>query len=301
MLVSGRAHVDGGGELDPLYQFVETGPFVHSDPDGAYCLDFQTSSLTILDSHCFDLDFTNHEINKDLETDGFAFILPFPDGTERLALRHGTEVLDHRAKSQHPPELSLNQVQMNTTDDGSIPISWTGFDQDNDELQYAVLYSQDDGGSWSPLTVGFKETFVEFDTNLWAGSETTRLRISASDGFNTSSVDTDPFQVAPKPPSVWIYQPQSETALNPYETVFLNGHAEDLEDGLLQGSNLVWTSNIDGFLGTGEQLILPGLWLTPGDHTITLTAVDGDGQLGTTSVEVFIGQKMYLPVMSKTD
>jgi hypothetical protein len=43
----------------------------------------------------------------------------------------------------------------------------------------------------------------------------------------------------------------------------------------------VWTSSIDGPIGTGETFDAP---LTAGVHTVTLTATDSDGNVGTDTV-----------------
>lgn len=55
------------------------------------------------------------------------------------------------------------------------------------------------------------------------------------------------------------------------------GRGNDLEDGALTGGSLVWTSNLDGEFGTGEELNAP---LSIGTHVITLTGTDSDGNTG---------------------
>ena len=52
---------------------------------------------------------------------------------------------------------------------------------------------------------------------------------------------------------------------------FVRGSAERL---LLGDALLVWTSNLDGALGTGDELIVADL--SPGVHTVTVTATDAD-------------------------
>jgi hypothetical protein len=80
----------------------------------------------------------------------------------------------------------------------------------------------------------------------------------------------------------------------PDTQLLLQGSAYDLEDGLLSESSLQWRSNNDGNLGTGRQVLIT---LTPGTHTITLSATDSDANTATQSFELFVGYKDYLPLI----
>jgi hypothetical protein len=57
------------------------------------------------------------------------------------------------------------------------------------------------------------------------------------------------------------------------------GEALDVEDGALMGMSIVWTSDLDGQIGTGLNFEAP--LTTIGVHTITMTATDSDAQQGT--------------------
>ncbi|HSM09597.1 MAG TPA: hypothetical protein VLA33_11355, partial [Gemmatimonadota bacterium] len=68
--------------------------------------------------------------------------------------------------------------------------------------------------------------------------------------------------------------------------VTFTGSAIDAEDGPLSGAALVWTSNVDGFLGTGVSFEADAL--TAGMHTVTLTATDSDANEAKTTVLVIV-------------
>jgi hypothetical protein len=133
------------------------------------------------------------------------------------------------------------------------------------------------------------------DTTNLPGGDAARIRVLASDGFNTSSDDSeDGFVVAPKPPSVRILSPESGTAAEPDSPLFLQGYAYDLEDGPLESAALRWMSNQDGMLGTGTLILS-----TPssGHHVVTLEATDADGNTAKDAVNVFVGHRAYLPIV----
>jgi hypothetical protein len=76
-----------------------------------------------------------------------------------------------------------------------------------------------------------------------------------------------------------------------YQVTDLVVHANDPEDGIL--SEAVWTSNLDGELGSGKKVSARNL--SVGIHTIGATVTDSDGNTATadTTVEVVAGE---LPV-----
>ena len=56
--------------------------------------------------------------------------------------------------------------------------------------------------------------------------------------------------------------------------VKFEGTAWDTEDGVIADSALTWVDSDGSLLGTGSMLFITSL--SPGWHTITLTATDGD-------------------------
>ena len=60
------------------------------------------------------------------------------------------------------------------------------------------------------------------------------------------------------------------------------GLANDPQDGMIPANKLVWTSDLEGQIGVGENFNAPLTMV--GMHTITLTATDIDGNEGTDSI-----------------
>jgi hypothetical protein len=93
------------------------------------------------------------------------------------------------------------------------------------------------------------------------------------------------------PPVVSISAPDTTSTTAPLTTapgspVTFTGAGNDPEDGALTGSSLVWTSNVDGQIGTGQTFMTSAL--TEGQHTVTLAATDSESGVGSETVLVVI-------------
>jgi len=107
------------------------------------------------------------------------------------------------------------------------------------------------------------------------------------------------------PPTVNIFAPERSSAdgysVQMGETLDLWGSASDQEDGELPTqaqidisektdtpiTSLTWVSDIDGFLGYGDTLDIN--WLSQGTHYITYSATDSDGNTGSATVRILVG------------
>jgi len=261
-----------------------------------YCLEAQDADGTILSGYCFDLAFHNYDTGEATDVDGFNLMLPYPSGVARIVLRKEAQQLAVRPVSIHATTITV--LSPNGGEDwevtGTYTITWTASDIDGDSLTYSVLYSPD-GSEWLPVEMGITQTQVTVNMAELAGGNAARVRVLASDGVNTTADDSDtPFTVARKAPQAFILSPEQDVTIPVGTPLWLQGYAYDLEDGTLSDTALRWSSSRDGDLGTGEQVLAS---LSPGEHVITLTATDSDGNLTTATVQVYVGQKVYLPLI----
>jgi hypothetical protein len=164
----------------------------------------------------------------------------------------------------------------------SVSFTGSGSDPEDGALAGASLvwYSDRDGqiGTGAALT----------KSDLSVGAHTIRLTATDSRGatFSHNRTLTVTAAAVNQAPSASISTPASGASFTQGSAVSFAGSANDPEDGALSGSSLVWTSNVDGQIGTGTSFSKSDL--TVGTHAITLTARDAAGATATATRSISI-------------
>ncbi len=78
-------------------------------------------------------------------------------------------------------------------------------------------------------------------------------------------------------PAISLYSPSSYTAVQPNDNVGFSVTAYDVEDGPTLDSQVTWSSDLDGTLGTGRNVSHRFFSGGPGTRTVTVTVNDTDG------------------------
>lgn len=289
LLVGGiiSATMPRGAVLEPLYQITE-GTARIPPPGSAYCLKLKNGTI-LLNEYCFDADL-EIEAPVPITPTAFSFGLavPLPAGLDRVELTRGRAVLAARLPSDAPPTVTLTFP----TAPGLIlqqpqVVQWTANDPDGDPLTVSILYSPDGGVNWLGLgssPPGATSYMVDFAA--LPGSSQALIKILASDGFySAEDVSDNRFAVPNKPPLATIVSPPADATFNAVAPIVLEGLGTDLEDGAMENTALHWRSDRDGPLGTGGLL---EVMLSPGTHTITLTATDSGRLTATDSLSLVV-------------
>jgi PKD repeat protein len=138
------------------------------------------------------------------------------------------------------------------------------------------------GKSESHATPLAKNTFAA------AGTYDVTLTVTDAGGLTGSITQAVPVPT-PGPnqaPSATITAPLGGQSVRQGTSVTFTGSGNDPEDGPLTGGSLVWTSNLDGQIGTGSSFSTTSL--SVGTHTVTLRATDSKGASTPTTVVITI-------------
>jgi len=223
----------------------------------------------------------------------FLELVPLTEGVTSIQIRRATEVFAEKTASPHPPTVELLAPNQGGTLVAGSMVQWKASDLDGDELMFNVFYSPDDGQTWRLVEMNLTGDSFELSTldNL-PGSEHGRFRVMAYDGFNTAYDDSDESLIVPgSPPRAIIFQP-SGMLYEVDQTVIINSIATDIDDGpITNAEQFTWQSDQDGNLGTGQELFTRNL--SRGIHRLTLSVTDRDGNIGSSSIVVYIGVPLY--------
>ncbi len=255
---------------------------------GPYYLVFLDTNNRILASDGFSVSFVaTHDGPSD--TGSFSVARPMPDGTVQVQIRRDSTILATYHISPNPPTVSITSPMGGSFGAAqNVTVAWTASDPDSDPLTFSAFYSRDDGATWLALKAGMTDNSFVWNTGLAGGAAPgsfSRLKIIASDGFNTAEVVSNRFTVTGKPPIVSIIAPTAATRHVEGQPIYFEGLGTDLEDGLLPPSSLHWSSDRDGILGGGATL---SATLTVGTHLITLNGFDSNGNSAHDQVVVIV-------------
>lgn len=212
-------------------------------------------------------------------------------------------VIDSLTPGIHPPTVAIQQPAGGAVIDNQLTITWTASDPDpGDHLLYTVQYSHNNGAAWHTIVTndpglpngGGTITLDDLGSLPGGGANQSRIRVLASDGYNTGIATSQAFTVNNRKPDAFIVVPVSDQTFPAGQAVTLQGGATDAEDGGLSGAALAWT--VDGLSsGTGTDVAAAGL--APGAHTAVLTASDSDTNQGMADV-AFDVAPLSVPITS---
>jgi hypothetical protein len=275
------------GSIEQVEVIGDSGPLDASYATGYWLVQLDAGSAELMRVGVFPIFAGEDEAESNL---GFysATLLRQP-GLARLELRNGDTVLDTFTAGGAAPIVNITSPTGGAFGGGHLPVAWTLSDADGDLLAVTVLYSADGGATWIPVETLAPAPPGPGAVNLpvagLAGSTNARIRIVASDGFQSGEATSAPFSVVAQPPLPFIGNPQAGASALEGELVLLTGGVDDLQDGALSGAALRWRSNRDGDLGVGQEL---PVFLSVGGHTLTLEAVNSAGLTAATSVTLTV-------------
>jgi hypothetical protein len=301
LIISGG--IISGSAVQPLPFQKISHPTGYSDDSGTgpYTLELQNAGGAPLFVRNFDAHHPGCSGYCQHNYEFFHETVPYTNpAIAKIVFRHGVDPLGTVHVSPHAPTVTVTSPNggeawgLNT----AHTISWSASDQDGDHLSYHILFSHDGGATWSPLASYITTTQLTIHATQFPGTSHARIRVIALDGVNSASDESDAdFSIEPKPPVVSIHSPSPDLIWPLRVPLVLRGTAHDLQDGDLKGGALVWTSDRDGVIGVGDELIWPSP--SPGAHLVTLAAVNSGGDTGSATIGIYVGTRLYLPLVTR--
>jgi len=214
----------------------------------------------------------------------FSEWIPVTSGAASIAVFDSNGILlTNLPLTGAPPTVTITSPLAGFVGSGEQMVSWTIQSATATNFTSKISYSIDSGTTWNQIDqLASTSDIIDFST--LPGTAAALIRIDVSDGVNTGSATSVPFNVPKKLPSAIVINNPVSGAIYPAKNpVYLSGAAYDADDGVLTGTALKWTDSAQGALGSGSPLTVN---MSPGNHTITLTGTDSDRNAITATTQI---------------
>lgn len=280
---------NGTATLESLFEFEATASTEVGS--GSHRIEIRDSVSYVLYTRYFTPTIVHTESGDpvdDIESIIFSELIPVqPNATQIVLLDPANTEIGTIALEGAAPVVNITSPAGSGSLESDQTISWLIYDPDSTDFVSWVQYSADGGSLWRTLSVSLSSTELEVDFDELPGSDGDALiRVLVSDGANTATDTSNAFTVPKKQPTVTIVFPEDSSVFRSGDVVWLQGQGFDLEDNPLVDTEMMWESNLDGVLGIGDQL--PTTTLTEGEHVITFTVEDSDGNITSDIITIFV-------------
>ncbi len=193
LLIGGVILEDGMIELLPLLRKPLPPSMVDDNQDGPYTLELQDANGNILLTYAFD---ATKVADGNGPTDFIREVVPYVEGMKGLVIKRDGQVLLEKEASPNAPQVRITTP--NGGEDwqsGTQIIRWEAGDADDDPVSFLVQYSPDDGRSWQGIALVRPGDPLEasIDVGELIPGHKAIIRVTASDGFNTTVDQSDDF------------------------------------------------------------------------------------------------------------
>lgn len=181
----------------------------------------------------------------------------------------------------------ITSVAVDPSDATTVIVEWTAVE--GAENYQVSLTADDETGDFQDLATSTATSFPFSPVNPGTTYTAEVCLFTQGGGVGECSATVD-YTVPTEntAPVAEITAPADGSEFSDTDIITFAGTGTDAEDGSLTGASLVWTSDVDGELGTGETFDLDAALATPGAHVITLTATDSQNAIGQASILIEI-------------
>jgi hypothetical protein len=252
--------------------------------EGSYELDLRDAGDALLSTQHFSLP--SGDTHGQPETlFHFSLHVVFPAGAHKAEIRHNGTLIWSATVSANAPLVGFTTPSGGSYNAASpIPVTWTASDADGDPLQFSLEYSADNGATWAYVAASLTGTSYDWTPGFIPAGAQARLRLTASDGFNTSQAVSDPFTLTARSPFAFILSPDNGAT-------FTEGAVASLTGGSMtsDGTDLgVFTWSYDNHaVPIGSTKDITTTLNEVGVHTLSLQ-VTANGLSDTSSITITV-------------
>lgn len=213
------------------------------------------------------------DIHKSLDDAYIDFLvsLPWHPEANKVVFKKENKIIHELEIGKSAPEVSMVSPGGGGKLEGKQKIQWIS-NRFPKPLSYILRYSNNGGQSWFALASRLTSENFTVNFDQLPGGEKCIFQVLASEGVRTSTATSEVLVVPRKPQVVSIISPHEGDILHEGNPVHLLGMAISPEERSAKPEDLRWSSSIEGFLGTGVQLMTQTL--SPGKHNLTLRKKD---------------------------
>ena len=157
---------------------------------GPYSFEYLDQNSNVINEISFDIGFSL-EGGFSLDQSPFVFTIPYYDNTSDIAIKFNGSVIGQKVISPNSPSVTLISPDNGELYEKNVVIDWSGDDIDGDSLSYTVLISPDNGTTWEPIAFEISGTSFTWDISSIPPGMQYRVKIIATDGFNTGETEAD--------------------------------------------------------------------------------------------------------------
>lgn len=195
------------------------------------------------------------------------------------------------------PVVSMTSPSDDATPGTGAMILFEGAANDTEDGDISAILN------WTSSIDGSIGSGASFSTTLSDGDHTITASVTDSGGMTSTDTANITVGTPNDAPVVGITSPADTSSFDLGVSISFAGSAIDTEDGDISAS-LTWTSSLDGRIDDPANDTDGGSFsatLSDGNHTITASATDSGGKMGSASISITVGAPPTLSVTVKTD
>jgi hypothetical protein len=230
-----------------------------------------------------------HQHNPYQDMDGpfvdYHEIIPWSEGFTGFSVLRNGEVIGtiHTENKEGKINLDVRRVERHGD---MLHLKWE-VESQQFKQPAMIRYSNDNGETWQAIAADVTGGSHLINLDLLPGGKSCRVEVIAS-GLDRISKQSEPFEVPIKPTKAYLYAPEDGETYKPGTPVTFCGGGYS-PDHVCGPEAVSWHSSIQGYLGSGNQLIKSDL--ISGTHCITIAMRDGQGGEAKASVWITVAEE----------